>query len=494
MKLMRGDYLRPLSTPGVLLALVISSSAQDIQIPLEAYKAAEVSAVAPTEVFFDVGQTLSGHFEFLSYLAFDLSVLPEGFAITGAKVNVFDMEADLGNPTDSIASIYLLDVPENWGTGSLTYTAAVAQFGAVVASDEVGPHAAVNNGVVRWSGSINLDNQDVVPGEASVGSRRDATSAAPHSDADLLAVLREDRVSGDGLVTMAIRGGVRDLGDPILGIDFPDSEKGPTLVLTLSKAVDPNAVITYDFDDGSLQGWQQVGTSTFAGGPTGLGVINESDPNVGNSVPPLPQSSPSFIGPLPFEASDGTNTRDQAHETLILRSPQFSMNPTGSISFSLIGGSQLNFFLDDINLNGLPSESTGGGAIGVALRRVSDGQYLTFNGRTESGSQFWEPITLGEAELGSLVSGDERYTLDFIDFHSGGWAWVGLDSVVISKGSAPEIEFVDTGNGEVVLAFEGELQMSTTLEDGSWEDVVGATSPYVVPTVDGKKFFRSILR
>lgn len=491
---MRANYLRPLSTSGVFLALATFSSAQDIQVPLEAYKAAEVSAVGPTEMFFDVGQTLSGHFEFLSYLAFDLSGLPEGFAITGAKVNVFDMEADLENPTDSVADIYLLDVPENWGTGTLTYNAAVAQFGAAVESDEVGPHAAVNNGVVRWSGSIMLDNQDVVPGEANVGSRRDTTSVAPHSDADLLAVLREDRVSGDGLVTMAIRGGVRDMGDPILGIDFPDSENGPTLVLTLSKAVDPNSVIRYDFDDGSLQGWQQVGTSTFGGGSTKLGVINESDPKVGNSVPPLPQSSPSFIGPLPFENADGTNTRDQAHETLILRSPEFSMNPTGSISFSLIGGSQPNFFLDDVNLIGLPGDSSGGGAIGVALRRVSDGRYLTFNGRSESGSQFWEAITLGEAELAEFVSGDEKYTLDFIDFHSGGWAWVGLDSVVISKGIAPEIEFVDTGNGDVILAFEGELQISTTLEEGSWGDVVGATSPYVVSTADGKKFFRSILR
>jgi len=66
---------------------------------------------------------------------------------------------------------------------------------------------------------------------------------------------------------------------------------------------------------------------------------------------------------------------------------------------------------------------------------VSDGRYLGFYARSESGSQFWETITLGEDELSGLVSGDEMYTLDFIDYHHGGWGWGAIDSVVIIEGT-----------------------------------------------------------
>ncbi len=87
------------------------------------------------------------------------------------------------------------------------------------------------------------------------------------------------------------------------------------------------------------------------------------------------------------------------------------------------------------NADALPWNSSINGAIGVALRRVSDERYLGFYARSESGSQFWETITLGEDELAGLVSGDEMYTLDFIDYHHGGWGWGAIDSVVIIEGT-----------------------------------------------------------
>jgi hypothetical protein len=139
---------------------------------------------------------------------------------------------------------------------------------------------------------------------------------------------------------------------------------------------------------------------------------------------------------VPFEAADGTNTRDQAHETLLIRSPEFRIYPNGQISFGLIGGSHPNLDVEEItDANALPWNSSTSGAIGVALRRVSDGRYLGFYARSESGSQFWETITLGEDELSGLVSGDEMYTLDFIDYHHGGWGWGAIDSVVIIEGT-----------------------------------------------------------
>ena len=48
-------------------------------------------------------------------------------------------------------------------------------------------------------------------------------------------------------------------------------------------------VLSYDFDDKTLQGWTQVLVSET--GPTELGVISIDDPAVGNSVPPTPLSA-----------------------------------------------------------------------------------------------------------------------------------------------------------------------------------------------------------
>ena len=49
-------------------------------------------------------------------------------------------------------------------------------------------------------------------------------------------------------------------------------------------------MLSYDFDDKTLQGWTQVLVSET--GPTELGVISIDDPAVGNSVPPTPLSMP----------------------------------------------------------------------------------------------------------------------------------------------------------------------------------------------------------
>ena len=404
-----------------------------IEIPVEAYDTANAAAVFPDEPDPSPDDQLLeiyGHLTLLSYLAFDLNQLPQGFEIVGATVSVFDIEPEHEDEVE----ITFLDVPTDWDRATLTYDMAVAQYGAVEATDSNDePIAALDPAKILWLGKALMDNQ-TIPG-TSTAIRTEMLSVSPFEEADLVAALKEEQTNGDGLVTMAIHGTTRN-NNQILGIGFSDSEKGPTLSLTLAASGGSGTTTTYDFDDRTLQGWTQVWGSTTAGGPTNLGLISEDDPPVGNSVPPLPLSPPSFVGPVPFEAVDGTNTRDQAHETLLIRSPEFRIYPNGQISFGLIGGSHPNLDIEEItDANALPWNSSTSGAIGVALRRVSDGRYLGFYARSESGSQFWETITLGEDELSGLVSGDEMYTLDFIDYHNGGWGWGAIDSVVIIEGT-----------------------------------------------------------
>jgi len=41
--------------------------------------------------------------------------------------------------------------------------------------------------------------------------------------------------------------------------------------------------------------------------------------------------------PIVFEAADGTNVRDNAHQSLIIRSPEFILG-AGELSVSIVGG------------------------------------------------------------------------------------------------------------------------------------------------------------
>ena len=403
-----------------------------ITIPIEAYDTANAAAAYPDQPDPSPDDQLLeiwGHVTLLSYLAFDLNQLPQGFEIVGATISVFDIEPEHEDEVE----IAFLDVPTDWDRATLTYDIAVAQYGAVEATDSnENPIAALDPAKMLWLGKALMDNQ-TIPG-TSTAIRNEMLSVSPFEEADLVAALKEEQTNGDGLFTMAIHGTTQN-NNQILGIGFSDSEKGPTLSLTLAVSGGSGTTTTYDFDDGTLQGWTQIWDSTTAGGPTELGLISTDDPSVGNSVPPLPLSPPSFVGPVPFEADDGTNTRDQAHEAMLIRSPDFRVYPNGQISFALIGGSHPNLDVEEIaDANALPWNSSNTGAIGVALRRVSDGRYLSFYSRSESGSQFWETITLGEDELSGLVSGDEMYTLDFMDYHDGGWGWGAIDSVVIIEG------------------------------------------------------------
>lgn len=404
-----------------------------LKVATEAFKSAIVDIDAPEEsnVLPFVEQTLPGTNFNLSYIAFDLTGLPEGSVISEAILNVFDAEPTF---SDDFNTIGLLDVNSDWTSETLTYNRAVENYGAAVKKDNDGINiVGFDSEKLLWSGRAKMDNLDP-PGRATVGSTRPFLSTDPFSDENFINALNEELENGDGIVTFAIHGDFQ-YDNYMIGIDYADGEAGPTLTVTLADDSALGFKTAYNFDNGDLEGWTTVLTSTTEDGPTELSLISTEDPTVGNSLPPLPLSGTSFIGPVPFEAEDGSNTRDNQHQTLLVRSPAFNIYPNGQISFSLIGGSKPSFDIDDINANGLPSDSSGNGAIGVALREVSSGEYLTFSTRSDNGGQFWETITLDQEILGDVVEEGESYTLDFIDFHSGGWGWAGLDSVIIQEGT-----------------------------------------------------------
>jgi hypothetical protein len=417
------------------------SVAAQLSISPEAERSAVVDVVCPDCVTADLfpspytEQTLPGISEAISYIGFDLkALLPEGASISSAKLNVFDLNIEVD---DQFVHVALLDVPSDWDPASLTFDMAKARYGATRV-DTPNVAVAVDPEKVLWQGRVAM-NLEFQPGRATVGSRAIFESVTPSTDAQLIAAMNESLTLGDGFITFALYGDTLD-DNNMVGIDFTDGEPGPTLTLQVLSAASAGETIVFDFDGQDPASWEAVQISETENGPGELGSITTQDPKVGNSVPPTPLSGSGFIGPVPFEADDGTNTRDKAHETLVYRSPEFKMFPNGEISFGLIGGAKPGFDIDEINQNGLPAESSGGGSIGVALRQATSGKYLTFNTRSENGSQSWETIILGEDVLGDVIETGESYTLDFIDYHSGGWGWAGLDNVIIKKGT-PQIQY-----------------------------------------------------
>ncbi|MBT4276814.1 MAG: hypothetical protein HOD39_17915 [Verrucomicrobia bacterium] len=400
----------------------------------EATRTAVVDALCPTCVTADLypspyaEQTLPGIQEALSYVGFDLAaLLPEGAVITSATLDVFDLNTEVD---DQFLYVALMDVPSDWDPETLTLDEAKKRYDAVT-STKPSPLVRPNTRRALWQGEVAMD-LEFAPGQ-STAKRAIVRSAGSSSDEDLVDALNMALSEGDGFASFGFYGKTLD-DNAIVGIDFGDGEAGPTLTLKLAGGGDAGKTVIYDFDGGDAAGWEAVLESATEGGPNHLGLIHAEDPNVGDSVPPQPLTGAAFVGPIPFESEDGTNARDQAHQTLVYRSPEFIMGLNGRISFALIGGAKPNLDLEEVNANGLQEDSSTDGAIGVALRHADSGQYISFHARSEDGSQAWETIVLDANTLEPLIEPGQAYTLDFIDSFHGGWGWAGLDNVIIQQG------------------------------------------------------------
>jgi GH43 family beta-xylosidase len=224
--------------------------------------------------------------------------------------------------------------------------------------------------------------------------------------------------------TVTVSPAAGQFGTATITITLSDGELSTdeSFLLTVLSSATP---ITYNFDDGTLQGWTLVSTDSQGRQFFALVAPSLNSPNT------APQSGSHFIGlhnPA-FTLTAPVYTQDGAHDTLLLRSPEFTLNGAGGLSAWLCGGGNGSPSLAGTAVSALPASSSTGGFRGIALRNSTTGQFVLSASKTANANS-WEQVGFTAAQLAALPQADV-YTLDFIDAAHGGWGWVNLDSVSI---------------------------------------------------------------
>jgi hypothetical protein len=182
-------------------------------------------------------------------------------------------------------------------------------------------------------------------------------------------------------------------------------------------------VLTCGFDTNTLTGWTAVASDArqyFAVVPH-----NVNSPNV------TPYAGASFIGLHIPGFTLPAYTQDSEHNTLVLRSPAFTLNSAGDLTVWLCGGTGASSGPAGTAVTNLPSASSTTGFLGIALRDVTAGTYVLSGRKTSSGGT-WEQVSLSASALAGLPQ-DHVYTMDLIDAFHGSWGWINMDSVAISS-------------------------------------------------------------
>ena len=210
-----------------------------------------------------------------------------------------------------------------------------------------------------------------------------------------------------------------------------------TVIVLLSTHAPAGAQLVFDFEDGTSQGWTTVLSDPDI--PHAFTPTNESTEN--GTVFPVPSGGDYQVLGLEFENADGGNTRDADHKTMLARSPEFILE-AGDLSIAIVGGDAHGALpANPSDLAESTDAAEGVKAMGFGLRRVSDDSYVVTGARS-SNDDLYQAIVVTAAELAGFVSNSETYTVDVFDSSSGGWGWIGFDSVTVPGSLVQSTELV----------------------------------------------------
>ena len=223
---------------------------------------------------------------------------------------------------------------------------------------------------------------------------------------------------------------------------------------------------TYNFDDGTVQGWTvTTGLVWFEGGNR----IEAGRPD---------EITPTTI----IRGYDGTDTG--TNPTFVFTSPAFYLDPvsTSDLTATLEGGDSRipNPSPTLTGVLGITESLFEAGFSGFALRNITTDTYEFWQTRGGSGGGATEKA-ITAAQLDTLDP-NAQYAIDFIDYNWGGWGWTSFDNVSIPG----------TQNLIASLTWDGDV--------GEWGDIDGDAPGdshwdggelYAIPDADAATFINS---
>ena len=275
----------------------------------------------------------------------------------------------------------------------------------------------------------------------------------------------------------------------IYTLDFIDNSKfpgGPDNWAILGGATIPGSIITvektYDFNDGTLQGWNNRVWNATTSAWVDLAPDVETMPNSINGgviQPPsvdnnLFANNGTKIEPSPGNANNHLNT-------LWLRSPVFKLAPFKAITAQIAGGEISGAVAAPENGASIAFAADLDGWRGLALRRVSDGVFVLSRPTTTVDGSV-ETVTFSQVDLEPYVGVD--CTLELINADYGVLGGLTMDNVTIPTPPSNVCEMLTFGTGGVITGTNVSLlvPLGTDLATLAPTCTVSADASYTGPT------------
>lgn len=208
------------------------------------------------------------------------------------------------------------------------------------------------------------------------------------------------------------------------------------------------ATVTFNFSDGTLQGWHNrvwdLSANAGAGGWVDLAPNIQTMPAAINGGAIQPPSSENNLfgirsGSTQVDPVGGQN--DNHLNTLWLRSPQFTLDGSGDLTAQMARGMANGPVpANEAAVSYIAADNTAGtGWKGIILRRVSDGAFLLAKPRTTTGDAM-VTVTFSAVELAPYAG--VNCTLELINSERANWGWLSMDNVSIPGALVPAAEIV----------------------------------------------------
>ncbi len=209
-------------------------------------------------------------------------------------------------------------------------------------------------------------------------------------------------------------------------------------------------VLTYDFNDATLQGWHNR-VWDLASGPGWVDLA----PNVqtmpgtinGGAIQP-PSANDNLFGNPNNHVEYIGGSNDNHLNTQWLRSPVFKLAAGGDLTAQMgAGRAHGPAPANDASVNYAATGDGTTGWKGIALRTVSDGVFVLAKPRTSEGGGM-NTVTFTQSELAPFVGID--CTLELINSENGGWGWLSMDNVAIPVPPSTACDMLTYGTNGVI--------------------------------------------